>query len=107
MEAWQPPKRGGAGKGQGRPHGSRNKVPSEVVDDIVSAYRQLGGVQYLVNIGEKRPDLFFGLLGKILPKNIKAEIDMKPVVKVIDLSGTPTNDNDIRIQDQTTGGDVS
>lgn len=104
---WEPPQRGGRRPGSGRKKGSGNKTPSEVIEDIVLAYRKLGGIKYLVEIGEERPDLFIGLLGKVIPKNIKAEIDMKPQVKVIDLSGTPKNDDDLRIPHQTTGGDVS
>lgn len=101
MAEWSPPKRGGKQPGAGRPKGSRNKVPSEIVDDILNAYRKLGGVSYLVETGKERPDLFLSLLAKTLPKNIHAQIDLRNVVKVIDLSGESQNDDDNRIPDQT------
>ena len=103
MKPWEPPKRGGKQPGAGRPKGSKNAVHVEVVDDILRAYRDLGGIAYLVETGKERPDLFLSLLAKTLPKNIHAQIDLRNVVKVIDLSGESQNDDDDRVQDKAPG----
>jgi hypothetical protein len=60
------------------PGGSRkgkpNKATKELKDMISAALDELGGVKYLKEQGKKNPQAFMSLLGKILPKDIKADI---------------------------------
>ena len=56
-------------KGEGgRKRGSKNRVPAGLVKDTYQAYRALGGVDYLVKIGQKDRALFVHLLSKLLPR---------------------------------------
>ena len=41
---------------------------------ILGAFHALGGVAYLEKIGHENPPVFCALLGKTLPKDIKAEV---------------------------------
>ena len=55
------------GPGPGRPHGSKNKATESIRWGFVEAYRQLGGVDGLVQWGREKPDLFYPMLTKLLP----------------------------------------
>ena len=57
--------------GKGRKKGSKNKVPRVLKDAILSALAELGGVAYLVHQGEKNPNAFLALLGRVLPIQVK------------------------------------
>ncbi len=60
----------------GRRKGSKNKTGHEVVDDIVAAYRELGGVEYLLKIAKKDFKTFCRLLERVMPKNIELTGDL-------------------------------
>jgi len=49
----------------------------------VEALRRLGGVDYLVAIGREEPQLFMGLLGRVLPLQIANDPKMPLVTEVI------------------------
>lgn len=51
----------------GRPKGSRNAVTMTLKDGIEEAYHQLGGIQWLVQLGREEPRVFAGLLARLLP----------------------------------------
>lgn len=51
----------------GRPRGSRNAIPMTIRDGIEEAYRQLGGIAWLVQLGQNDPKAFAALLAKLLP----------------------------------------
>lgn len=55
--------------GKGRPPGP-NKTTTEVKEAIIKAFQELGGVEYLKEVGRKKPDVFCALFGKIIPKNV-------------------------------------
>ncbi len=57
----------------GRPLGSKNRF-SLVKEMILDALEELGGKEYLVNVGRESPRDFLSLLGRLLPKEIMAEI---------------------------------
>jgi len=51
----------------GRPRGSRNAVTMTLKDGIEEAYLQLGGIEWLVRLGQEEPRVFASLLSKLLP----------------------------------------
>lgn len=56
--------------GNGRPKGSRNKVSKELVNDVIAAYKQRGGIKYLKSLDDK---LFCAMVTKILPTDNRHE----------------------------------
>ena len=58
----------------GRRRGSRNKVTRGMAEDMLHAYRDLGGVAYLVKLGKKNPALFVAMLKRLVPNETKATI---------------------------------
>lgn len=64
-------------------------VGNEVKAAIVNAFRQVGGVDYLVTVAQDDPKTFCALLAKCLPSQVKAEIETsgRSTVIIRDLSG--------------------
>jgi hypothetical protein len=60
----------GQPKTGGRKAGTPNKIPTVIKEDILEAYRRLGGITYLVKIGKKSPAEFLKLLGRIIPTEV-------------------------------------
>jgi len=59
----------------GRTKGSENKVTRELKACIMDAFDRVGHVDYLVSVALGDPKTFCGLLGKILPAEIKATME--------------------------------
>lgn len=81
--------------GQGRPKGTPNKVTSDVRAMIHGALDQLGGQSYLVEQARANPAAFMTLVGKILPKEIKADVltaSMAPEELMERLASMPIED---------------
>ena len=57
----------------GRPKGSRNAVTMTLKDGIEEAYHQLGGIQWLVQLGREEPRIFASLLLRLIPPTPPAE----------------------------------
>jgi len=66
----------------GRPKGVTNKVNKELKDMILGALNDVGGQAYLARQAEQNPGPFMTLVGKILPKEIKADVDVKASVVI-------------------------
>jgi len=62
-------------EGGGRPKGSGNKTTKELKDMILGALDKAGGQKYLQAQATQNPVAFMNLVGKILPKDIKASVD--------------------------------
>lgn len=60
--------------GQGRPKGVPNRVTSDIRAMIHGALDELGGQTYLVQQAKENPGAFLTLVGKILPKEVKADV---------------------------------
>ena len=64
--------------------GSRKGVPNKVTSDlremILGALEDAGGRSYLASKAEDNPGPFLALIGKCLPKEIKAEIAATHVI---------------------------
>lgn len=60
----------------GRPPGVMNKIPAEIKELIRGALDEAGGQHYLVHQAKINPVAFLGLLGKIIPQEVKSQIDL-------------------------------
>jgi hypothetical protein len=68
-------------KPSGRPKGIPNKVTGDLREMIKGALTQAGGQGYLVDQARNNPTAFLTLLGKVVPQEVKSEID--GILKVI------------------------
>lgn len=68
-------KKGEKRPGQGRPKGVTNKATQELREMILQALDQAGGVQYLLDQAHANPNSFMGLIGKVLPLTLKAQVN--------------------------------
>ena len=60
----------------GRPKGTHNKATKELKDVILKALDKAGGVKYLTDQAKLNPAAFMSLIGKIIPKDINANINV-------------------------------
>lgn len=58
----------------GRKKGTLNKVNSDIKAMVLEALEETGGVDYLVMCSKEQPVAFLGLVGKVLPLTIKADV---------------------------------
>lgn len=65
------PRRGGRVKGQ------PNKITVQMREVIMEAFDKLGGVDYLVKVGQQDPRVFCTLLGKLIPARLDVETTVK------------------------------
>ena len=59
--------------GPGRPRGSPNKVNALLKEDILAAYKEKGGIEWLTSLDDR---LFVQLLKKIIPREIAADVSI-------------------------------
>jgi hypothetical protein len=57
----------GGKPGPGRPKGLPNLNSRELKENLMTAFRQVGGKRYLVKLAKENPEIFCRLLGKVLP----------------------------------------
>lgn len=57
--------------GMGRPKGAINKTTKALKDMILGALDGAGGQEYLQRQAEENPTAFMGLIGKVLPTELK------------------------------------
>lgn len=69
---------------KGRPKGCKNKFTT-LKEDYLEAYKQKGGVQFLMSLS---PELFTRGLAKLLPQEVKADItgSLSHTINIIDYS---------------------
>jgi len=65
--------RGGKRAGAGRKHGAADVLP-DLRALTLKALMKAGGVEYLVKYAELEPHAFFGLLGKVMPRDVNVEL---------------------------------
>ena len=61
-------------KAGGRTKGTPIRTTAEMRDAVIQAFHEAGGVAYLVRVANDDPRTYLGLLGRVLPKEIKAEV---------------------------------
>ncbi len=66
----------GGKAGPGRPKGLQNKTTLAVKEALTLAFEGVGGVPALIEWGQNNPDLFFPLWVKLLPQEVKADIEI-------------------------------
>ena len=45
-----------------------------VIDGLKESYEELGGKDYLVQLGKRHPKIYAGLLGKLIPTKVEADV---------------------------------
>ncbi len=71
--------------GPGRPKGAGNRISRAFRDDIWSAYKELGGVKWLVQLGRTEPHLIAGLIARLLPRAPVEEVEAA-IKRIVDMS---------------------
>lgn len=74
----------------GRKKGTPNKINADVREMIVGALGEAGGQSYLVRQAKKNPNGFMALVGKTLPKEIKAELFVSLSQRMKDILARPS-----------------
>lgn len=64
----------GRKKTGGRKKGTPNKMTTSVKEAIMKAFDEVGGEKYLVEVAKQDHRTFCSLLGRVLPKEISANI---------------------------------
>lgn len=54
----------------GKAKGQKNKINAQIVDDIMSAYKKLGGVKWLLTLAKEDKKTFCRLIERVIPKDI-------------------------------------
>ncbi len=69
----------------GRPKGSKNKMPGQVKDMVLTALGNVGGVAYLERQADENPQAFMTLIGKVIPLQVAGDPDnpIKSVTEII------------------------
>lgn len=71
----------------GRKPGTPNRSTREVRAALIAAFDELGGVDWLVELGRAYPETFARLLARVVPVEVAAKLETESVVEIIDLSG--------------------
>jgi hypothetical protein len=79
--AWQPGESGNKG---GRPKGSRNKLGEQFIADVFDVW-QARGREVLESMCDSDPGSFARLVAGILPKQLEAELTLKPSIQGLPL----------------------
>jgi len=66
----------------GRKKGIPNKTTGELKDMILKALSNVGGIEYLEQRARENPVAFVSLLGRVLPLQVKGEMDHKGSITV-------------------------
>ena len=72
----------------GRKKGTPNKTTAKLKDAILNAFEEVGGQSYLVTVAREDPRTFCTLLGKVLPKDVNANVTASGKLEV---SWKPSN----------------
>lgn len=62
----------------GRKAGTPNKLTRTIKEAIEQAFDDVGGSKYLSKMAMEQPAAFMTLLGKVLPTQVEATVDMQP-----------------------------
>lgn len=69
------PKRKPPNAGKGRQKGVPNKNTKALKDMILGALSDAGGQEYLTRQASENPQAFMGLIGKVLPTELKGQLE--------------------------------
>lgn len=82
--------RGGKRQGAGRKAGVPNKLNADIKDMIMGALEDAGGRAYLARQAEDNPAAFMGLVGRVIPKDLKVDANGQMTFTVV--TNVPTHD---------------
>lgn len=63
-------------RGKGRRKGVPNKLTVTIKEAIEKSFDEVGGVKYLAEMAREQPVAYMTLLGKVLPTQINANVDV-------------------------------
>ncbi|OFC40877.1 hypothetical protein BAE30_16270 [Acidithiobacillus caldus] len=69
--------------GMGRPAGVPNKTTRALKQALEESFERLGGVEWLVQLAATEPKAYAGLLAKLLPTQIDADVTAHPPITEI------------------------
>lgn len=64
--------------GKGRVKGTPNKITKTIKEALELSFENVGGAEYLAQMAFQEPVAYMGLLGKVLPTQVKLSTD-KPI----------------------------
>ena len=70
----------GLPKTGGRAKGVTNKTTAELKEMILGALSEVGGQAYLVQQALDNPNAFMTLVGKVVPRDLNAAVDLNPAL---------------------------
>ena len=70
-------------RGMGRPKGSPNRITRTVREAIEAAFSEVGAERYLIEQATLNPTAFLGLIAKLLPAQIMAEVSTADASSVL------------------------
>jgi hypothetical protein len=70
----EPQRRKPPAAGRGRQKGELNKLTRTLKEAILAAFDEVGGRDYLVAVAKDDPKTFCGLLARVLPMQVQAEV---------------------------------
>lgn len=72
--------------GAGRKKGTLNKATVAVKEMLRAALDEAGGKEYLVTAAREEPKAFLALIGKLIPNEVVATVDLSHKLEIVDLS---------------------
>ena len=76
-----PFEKGKSGNKRGRPKGAGGKVTQAVKDAVQTAFDEVGGADYLVQVAREDHKTFCALLGRVIPTQVNATIATAKLTK--------------------------
>lgn len=73
----------------GRQKGVQNAFTSDIKWATLEAFRQMGGIPWLVKQGKKHPKEFMRLLARLLPRPLELQGTDERPLRIIVVSGVP------------------
>lgn len=67
----------------GRQKGATNKTTAELKEMILGALSEVGGQAYLVQQALDNPSAFMTLVGKVVPRDLNAAVDVAATIKFV------------------------
>lgn len=80
----------GQANGGGRPKGSANKVTKAVKEALREALEEAhpdGAKGYFLQVAADDPKTFMGVVQKLIPNEVVADVKSETIVRVVDMTG--------------------